>query len=332
MTTNHPAERTAAPDGAGSQADCALSIIVVSWNTRAMTLECLDSIIAETRDTPYELIVIDNASSDGSADAIAAAHPQARLLRSDENLGFARANNVAAREARGARLLLLNPDTVVLRGAIDRLVRFAQARPEAGIWGGRTLFADGALNPACCWRDISLWNLFCRAAGLTGLFPRSALFNSEAYGGWLRDDEREVDIVQGSFFLIDAALWRRLDGFDETFVMYGEEADLCLRARAMGARPRMTPEAEIIHYGGASQTVRADRTVRLLKAKNTIIAKHWRNPARGMGLWLSAMWPLSRSLAGRAAGLVGRGDGGGVWSEVWRRRNEWRDGYAATEA
>lgn len=307
---------------------CEISIVVVSWNTREMTLACLASIAAETRDVACELIVVDNASTDGSADAIAAAHPEARLIRSAENLGFARANNLAAREARGEKLLLLNPDTVILRRAIDRLARFARERPAAGIWGGRTLFADGALNPACCWRDISLWNLFCRAAGLTGLFPGSAIFNSEGYGGWRRDREREVDIVQGSFFLIDAALWRRLGGFDETFVMYGEEADLCLRARALGARPRMTPEAEIIHYGGASQTVRADRMVRLLKAKNTIIVKHWRAPARSLGLWLSAMWPLSRSLAGRAAALVGRGDGGAIWSEVWRRRGEWRNGYA----
>ncbi len=302
----------------------ALSIIVVSWNTREMTLACLASLRAETVETDFELVVVDNASSDGSADAIAEAHPEARLVRAEENLGFARANNLAARLARGRRLLLLNPDTVVLRRAVDRLAAFADRRPEAGIWGGRTLFADGSLNPASCWRDMTLWNLACRASGLTGLFPRSPVFNSEGYGGWARDDERPVDIVQGSFLLIDRALWDRLDGFDERFVMYGEEADLCLRARACGARPRLTPEAEIIHYGGGSQTERADRLIRLLRAKITLIRKHW-GASRAFGCFLFRLWPLSR-------GLVGALRGGGPWAEVWRRRAEWRDGYPLDEA
>src|SRR5262245_16826178 len=148
-----------------------LSILVISYNTAEMTLACLDSVAAETRETAYEIIVVDNASSDGSADAVAAAHPEIRLIRSDENMGFARANNVAAKTAKGDVLLLLNPDTVVLDGAIDRLVAFAKARPKARIWGGHTVFGDGSPNPSNCWRRMDLWNLLCRATGLTGLFP-----------------------------------------------------------------------------------------------------------------------------------------------------------------
>lgn len=299
-----------------------VSVVIVSYNTRALTLDCLRSLHAETRETTFETIVVDNASADGSADAIAEAFPHVRLIRSPDNLGFSRANNVAADQTRGRRLLLLNPDTVVLRGAVDRLAAFARAQPEARIWGGRTLFANGSLNAACCWREMSLWNLACRASGLTGLFPQSDLFNAEAYGGWRRDAVREVDIVQGSFLLIDAELWRELGGFDLDFVMYGEEADLCRRARALGARPTMTPEAEIVHYGGASETVRADKMVRLLSAKATFLSKHWRGVRRSAGLWLLALWPWSRRLAAR-------GDAGRVWSEVWRRRREWRHGYRA---
>src|SRR5688572_24667662 len=116
-----------------------VSILVISYNTREMTLDCLRSIAHETRE-PHELIVVDNSSSDGSADAIAAQFPDVRLRRPEKNLGFARANNVASTEARGDYLLLLNPDTVVLDRAIDRLVAFADANPDAGIWGGRTLY------------------------------------------------------------------------------------------------------------------------------------------------------------------------------------------------
>jgi len=308
-----------------------LSILVISYNTAEMTLACLDSVVAETQATVYELIVVDNASSDGSADAVAAAHPGFHLIRSNENLGFARANNVAAKMAKGDLLLLLNPDTVVLDGAIDRLVAFAKARPEARIWGGITVFGDGLLNPSNCWRRMSLWNLFCRAAGLTGLFPKSKLFNAEAYGGWLRDTEREVDIVTGCFFLIERRFWKTLGGFDPMFFMYGEEADLCLRARPLGARPRITPDARIVHYGGASERVRAEKIVRLSRAKVSLLARHMPASLRGVGIFLYRLWPLSRMLAYRFAMVVRPCDRTAgeyaVWSEIWQRRHEWQQGF-----
>lgn len=299
-----------------------LTILVVSYNTRDMTLACLDSVQAQTRETDYELIVFDNASTDGSADAIAARFPAARLIRSPGNLGFARANNVAAREARGRLLLLLNPDTVILDGAIDKLVAFSRRRPEALIWGGRTLFGDGSVNRTSCFRQISLWSLACRAAGLSVLFPASEIFNAQAYGRWDRDTERAVEVVTGCFLLLPLELWRRLDGFDLSFVMYAEEADLCLRAARLGARPRVTPEAEIIHYGGASETVRADKMVKLLQGTVALVRKHWRWPARPIGCWLLRMIVWTRHVAATARGR------GGEWSALWRRRGEWRNGYA----
>ena len=125
----------------------------------------------------------------------------------------------------------------MLDGAIDKLVAFARRTPAAGIWGGRTLNADLSLNPMSVFGDQTLWSLFCRATGLTVAFRNSPLFNSEHYGGWARDSERDVEVVQGSFFLIPRRLWDELGGFDLSFVMYGEEADLCRRARARGAQP-----------------------------------------------------------------------------------------------
>ena len=215
------------------------------------------------------------------------------LLAETANHGFAGANNLAARRARGEYLLLLNPDTLVLDGAVDRLLAFARANPRAGIWGGRTLYGDRSLNPASCWGRMTLWNLFCRASGLTGVFPRSELFNSEAYGGWDRGSERAVDIVTGCFLMIRRETWEALGGFDPAFFMYGEEADLCLRARALGAAPRVTPEAEIVHYGGAADTVRADKMVRLLSGKISLIDRHfpaWQRPlARGLFARLAAV-------------------------------------------
>ena len=203
-----------------------------------MTADALASVQSETRAATYEIIAVDNASSDGSADMLAAHPARPRLIALNDNVGFARANTLAAKMARGHYLLLLNPDTIVRDAAVDRLVQFARDNPGARIWGGRTLFADGTLNPSSCWGRMTLFsNLLCRATGLTGLFPKSELFNGEAFGGWPRDSVRQVDIVSGCFFLIEKDLWDRLEGFDPLFLTYGEEADLCLRARALGARP-----------------------------------------------------------------------------------------------
>lgn len=309
----------------------ALSILVVSYNTRAMTLACLDSILAATREVSYEIIVVDNASTDGSPEAIAAHPSRPRLIARPDNLGFGRGNNLAFEHARGGLLLLLNPDTIVRDGAIDRLVAFARARPEAMIWGGRTVFADGRLNPSSAWNRMTPWRLFCRATGLACIVPGSTFFNGEAIGGWPRDTVREVDIVSGCFFLVPAALWRRLGGFDPTFFMYGEEADFCLRARTLGARPAVTPEATIVHYGGASETTREGKMVKLLAAKATLIDRHFAFGLRRLGLALNAAWPLSRWLAlsalSRWAGSVDAKEKAAVWKRIWQRRAEWRDGW-----
>lgn len=308
-----------------------VSILVVSYNTCALTLAALDSVMRETSCARTEVIVVDNASSDGSVAAIAAHPLRPRLIALNENIGFARANNLAAGEAVGRYLLLLNPDTVVLDRAIDRLVTFAQHRPEALIWGGRTLYADGRLNPSSCWARMTLWNLLTRATGLTALLPRTELFNGEALGGWQRDSERAVDIVSGCFLLIKRSLWDNLGGFDPLFFMYGEDADLCLRARAHGALPMVTPEATIIHHGGASERVRADKMVRLLTAKASLIIRHIGPAARAPALRLLEAWPMTRWLALAGASRVTANatyrQSADVWKQIWCRRGEWRQGY-----
>jgi hypothetical protein len=307
-----------------------VSIVVVSYNTAAMTLDCLRSVQRETR-TPHEVIVIDNASGDGSAAAIRAEFPEIRLLAEDVNHGFAKANNVAAREARGRYLLLLNPDTVILDGAIDRLLDFARANPAAKIWGGKTLYGDGTLNRTSCFQAMNLWNVFCRSTGLASLTGNHRWF-SETYGGWDMAGERAVDIVTGCFFLLPLALWRELGGFNPTYFMYGEEADLCLRAAARhGARPMVTDRAVITHYGGASEPVRADKMVRQTRAKLTLIRHHFPAWQRAAGLLLFRAIPLTRAGLGTAMAAILRSPGprasAAAWREVWRRRGEWWDGF-----
>jgi len=216
---------------------------------------------------------------------------------------------------------------VVLNEAIDHLYSFATQYPQAGIWGGRTLFGNGNLNPASCWSRQTLWSLVSQATGLSSLFRHSSIFNSEGIGGWNRDGMREVDIVSGCFLLIKRGLWEKLGGFREQFFMYGEEADLCLRARDFGVRPMVTSAATIIHYGGASEKVRADKLVRLLKAKILLICFHFPLLTRRIGCWLLILWPTSRYLAHLFLARLGSNSSqekADVWKEVMQRKNEWR--------
>lgn len=304
-----------------------VSIIVISYNTREMTLKCLETVYAETRETPFEVIVIDNNSADGSAEALQREYgDRATVHCLKENLGFAAANNVAAQEARGEYLLLLNPDTEVLDGAIDKLMDFARAYPDAGIWGGRTLFGDMTLNPTSCWARMSLWSLTSQALGLSSIFRKSSLFNPEAMGSWNREGIRQVDVVTGCFFLIRRDFWNQLGGFDKAFFMYAEEADLCARAAKAGAQPMVTSAATIIHHGGASETVQSDKLVRLIKAKMTLIYKHFPASTRGIAMWLMTLWPLSRYLAHSVLAAIGRTaskESVAVWKSVWDRRAIW---------
>jgi len=301
-----------------------VSILVISFNTRELTIASLASVIAQTRDVSYELLVVDNASIDGSADAIAELYPQAKVIRLRENIGFARANNLAAREAAGEFVLLLNPDTVVLDGAIQKAMAFARSQSDDVVVGGRTFFADGSLNANSCHGQPTPWSLMCQASGLTSIFRNSALFAPESFGSWRRDTPREVDAVSGAFLLISRKLWNALRGFDESFFMYGEDTDLCLRAWKAGARCVVRPEVTLIHYGAASDRVRSDKMVRLFRAKVQLLLKHWRPSSARFGVGMLKAAAFSRMLA---AGVLqtlrpAKREQFLTWREIWRRRLE----------
>ncbi len=310
--------------------DPELSVLVVNWNTRDLTLACLSSVFANTIDTDFEVIVVDNGSADGSANLIADAFPQLRLLAETTNHGFAVANNIAAMFARGRYLLLLNSDTEVRPGAIDKLMQFAKARPRARIWGGRTVFADGSLNPMSAWGKITLWSTFCFAVGLTRFFPNSPVLNPEGLGGWDRSSEREVDIVSGCYFLIERDLWETLGGFDPIFFMFGEEADLCHRALSLGARPRITPESTIVHHGGGS-TGATNMTIYVLGAKIELARRllRPRSAAAVRLLFLGAVW-LRRCLLTVVSALTTRRQRWAPhWETIWQQRHLWQNGVVA---
>lgn len=225
-----------------------ISVIIVSYNTREITLKCLHRLHASTRH-PLDVIVIDNASTDGSVQAVAEAFPETRILRNDRNVGFAAANNQGMRIACGDMFLLLNSDAFLLPGAVDNLRAFLQENPRAAVVGPRLLNADGTLQRSCH-RFPSPGRAWIEAFRLFTLFPHHP--GLEDYGRWDHDSRRMVDFVSGACMLVRRSAYEKVGGFDELFFMYAEEADWQYRMRAKGWLAGFTPEAEAIHLGGAS--------------------------------------------------------------------------------
>jgi GT2 family glycosyltransferase len=302
-----------------------VSIVIVTYKCREAARDCLASIYQTTTGVDFEVIVLDNASEDGTVEMVRSEFPDVKLIASGENLGFAGGCNRAAAEAGGDYVFLLNPDTVLHEGTVAHLVAFARNRPENGIYGGRTVRPDGVLDPGSCWAAPSLWSLFCFATLLTTAFRGSRLFDPEVMGGWKRDSVREVDIVTGCLLLVTRSHWEALGGFDLRFFMYAEDADLSLRARAMGLRPIVTPDAVVTHEVGVSSKAHSDKLILLSSGKATLLRKHWHGLRLRLGLSLLAAGAGVRALLGFARGRWG--GSGSDWRRVWRERRSWLAGY-----
>jgi hypothetical protein len=236
-----------------------LSVIIVSWNTRALLAQCLSSVfaaVAEPRQSaraaavsaPWlEVIVVDNASSDGSAQVVRQDFPEVRLLDNQHNLGFAKANNQAMPYCSGRYILLLNPDTEVHPGALETLVQFMDQHPGAGGAGGALLNEDGTLYPSCqpaptLFRE--LWRLF----HLDRLRPIATY----AMHRWETRTPREVDVLQGACLILRREALNEAGLLDEDYFIYSEEVDLCHRLRWRGWQLWWVPQAVVTHYGGQS--------------------------------------------------------------------------------
>lgn len=303
-----------------------VSALIIGYKTRDELARCLPSLYAGAEGVRLEVILVDNDSGDGTPDLVAEAFPDVELIVLDENIGFGRAVNLAASHARGEFVLLLNPDTEVLPGAVAALVACARAHPEAGLVGGRTLQEDGRPEPSSCWGRPTLWSTFCFSTGLSTALRRSSTFNPEDLPGWDRMDEREVGIITGCLLMASIDAWRSLGGFDPRFFMYGEDTDLSVRAWKAGYRPRITPDARVIHTLGASSAPTA-RRVMIMRGKVTLAAKHW--PPRQARLMI-AMFRAGvglRAGLGRVVRTVRRGGDESQWEGTWRLRADWLGGY-----
>jgi GT2 family glycosyltransferase len=298
-----------------------LRAVVVTYNTKDLALALLGDLQRELGNWPgSQIVVVDNASADGTPDAVAAAFPAVELVRSPENLGFGRAVNLGAKGSDTRWLLLVNPDARIDEGAVGQLVAAAKARPGHGLYGGRFIDVARGTNEDSVAVLPTLSNLLAFATGLAPVLRRLG-YRSPPRRQANSAEVIEVDALPGTFVLAETDAWRDVGGFDERYFMYSEDLDLCVRVGATGRRPLYVPQASLRHIGGASSTSGSKEVL-----KN-----------RSLVTFINTHWPASHARLGRLLLVAGVGlrrlarlpyrTPSGRWETAWRERKLWLGGW-----
>lgn len=224
-----------------------LSIIIVNYNTRELLRQCLKSFFESELRLSYELIVVDNASSDGSSLLVKKEFPIVKLIQNKKNIGFSKANNVGAKIAQGQYILFLNPDTVILKDSIEKMINFIKSHPDAGVIGPRLVFPDGTLQLSCR-RFYTLSAILAKRTPLGHVFPFNKSVENLLMSDWDHVSVREVDWILAACLMLRRDLFYMIGYFDEKYKMYFEDVDLCFRIKQQGYKIYYVPQAKIIHY------------------------------------------------------------------------------------
>lgn len=227
-----------------------LGVCIVTRESKEEVIACISSLFAQSGDLDIQVVVVDNASRDHTADEISAKFPEVKLILNDGNFGFARAVNQGLKVLDAQYYLLLNPDTIILDHALQKLINFMEQSPEAGVCIPKVLNSDGTLQYQCRRGEGRPWETFSYFIGLARLFP-----NDQRFTGYLLnhlDNEKvgEVKAVSGSCMMIRRAVVEEIGGLDERYFAYQEDADYCIQARQAGWKVFFVPLAAVIHYGG----------------------------------------------------------------------------------
>ncbi len=222
---------------------------IVTYKARDLLKECLYSLYKNTQEVDIEVVVVDNGSQDGLVEMLDQEFPTVHFIQNEDNAGFTRPMNQALRAGNGRYLLLLNPDTVILPDALDRLVNYLGSHPDVGICGPKVLNRDRTLQKPCRRGESRPWAVFTYFTGLAALFPKSKLFGEYLMSYMDEDETHPVAGVSGSCMLVRREVFDQIGYLDERFFAYQEDADLCFRARQAGWKINYYPEAQIIHYG-----------------------------------------------------------------------------------
>ena len=228
-----------------------ISVIIVSWNAKTFLLQCIQSILLQRSAYPIEIIVVDNASSDGSPEGVRNSFPTVKLICNQDNFGFAKGNNIGIRASKGEYLFLINSDVIVRENCFNNMIEYMEDHPEIGMLGPRIVDSNNRTQRSCMGYP-SLPNILSRALALDSLFPKSKIFGGQLLTFWGHDQIRSVNVINGCFWMLRKPALTQVGLLDERFFIYGEDIDWCKRFNQCGWDVVFFPHAEATHYGGAS--------------------------------------------------------------------------------
>jgi N-acetylglucosaminyl-diphospho-decaprenol L-rhamnosyltransferase len=228
-----------------------LSIIIVNWNSQEYLRQCLESMKGRYEALQVEVIVVDNASFDGSQRMVSEQFPEVVFVQSEVNLGFSRANNLGFARSKGEIILLLNPDTELIQGVLKRGVEFLRSEERGGAVGVRLLNTDGSVQTSCVQSLPTLLNQLVDSEILRRAFPRSSLWGTRVLADRV-DEPAEVEAVSGAFVMVKRSAFEQVGLLSEDYFMYVEDIDLCWKLRKTGYGVYFLGDCEVIHHGGKS--------------------------------------------------------------------------------
>jgi GT2 family glycosyltransferase len=231
-----------------------LSIIIVTHNAKDFLRNCLRSVFEKIKNLSFEVLVVDNTSSDGTFEMLKNEFPQVKVIFSKENLGFAKANNLAIKEAKGKYIFLLNPDTILLDENFEKLIDFAQKNLNVGAIGPKVLNSDFTIQHQCKRGFPTPWNTLYYFLGLAKIFPKSKVFSGYLLTYLDTEKIQEVDSLSGCAMVVKREAIEKVGMMDEDYYLYGDDLDWCYRIKSGGWKVIYFPETKIIHYGGKGGT------------------------------------------------------------------------------
>lgn len=228
-----------------------ISYVIVNWNGKDVLKGCLDSLQTESRGINYEIIVVDNNSSDGSQKLLKKQYPDVILIENKDNLGFSKANNIGIEQSKGELLFLVNSDIIALEHSIENMLDYMDKNPEVGMAGPKVFNHDMTKQTSCS-KYPGIWNGMCGAFALNRVFPNSSFFSDWRMDYWDHMSERSADVLSGCFWAIRRKALDDVGLLDELFFIYGEDIDWSRRFNNSKWKVKFNPKSKIIHLGGAS--------------------------------------------------------------------------------
>ncbi|MDW7680798.1 MAG: glycosyltransferase, partial [bacterium] len=270
-----------------------ISIVIVNYNVKELLQQAITSIIQAGKNFEYEIFVVDNASTDDSAEMVRDKFPAVRLIENEDNLGFAAANNQALKLARGKFILLINPDTIVQENCFSVILDFFRSNPDCGMVGCKILNPDGSLQLACRRSFPTPWVGFTKIIGLSKIFSKTRLFGRYNLTYLDPDMSYEVEAISGSFMFFRQQIIQDVGFLDDSFFMYGEDLDWCYRIREAGWKIYYLPDTQIIHFKGeSSKKSDRDLTLQFYRAMKLFVEKHYQNRYWHVPQWflMTGIW------------------------------------------